>query len=590
MKNIFIISALLWICLVLAGCGTDRDVGKNIYRGALVAKVKGFDPAHVSDLYSHICQKQVYESLYQYKYLARPYDVEPCLADSLPRISENGLRYSIGFKKGVYFSDDDCFPGGKGREALPRDFIYSLKRVCDSRTATTGWWLFEGRIKGLDEYRKMTAALSPDDTVDYFKSLEGLYVNDSGRIIIELKKPCPYFKYILTMAYTSVVPYEAVNYYKEEFLNNPVGTGPFILEEWWRGQKIFFRKNPSYSHGFYPSEGESEDREAGLLEDAGKAVPFLDGLELSVFRESQPMWLNFLKGNLDAAGIPKDNYNDVVTPGKSLRGKYAAKGITLRKGESLDLTYIIFNFNDPVLGSSPELRKAVSLAYDTEKMIDLFYNGRAIQAHSPIPPGIFGYEEDFRNPWQRHDIEAAGKMLEKAGYPGGEGLPEFEYLTSASTTARQMAEFFAAAMEEIGIKIKIIGLTFPEMITRFKENKFQIAGAAWGADYPDPENFLQLLYGPNASPGENSACYKNPEYDSLFRLISVVPDGPERLRSIKRMKEILITDCPWVFNTHRLSEALQYKWVKNSKPHAVSGGNYKYIRIDTLMRKKMLER
>ncbi|OGJ89508.1 MAG: hypothetical protein A2350_14525 [Candidatus Raymondbacteria bacterium RifOxyB12_full_50_8] len=583
-------AVLFFWCSILSfiSCSLKQPVPGNVYRGVLADRIKGFDPSQCSDLYSHICQKQVYEPLYEYKYLARPYDIQPCLAESLPRISADGLEYTIHLRKGIFFSDDLCFPSGKGREVVARDFIYSIKRLADVRTRTTGWWLFEDKIAGLNEFRFSTRQLKTSDTADYLSDVAGLAATSDSTLVIILTKPCPYFKYILTMSYAAVIPHEAVEYYADEFLNHPVGTGPYILKEWRRGLRLVFEKNPKYVHGLYPVEGGADDSAAGLLNDAGKPLPFIDRLEYYTFTETQPMILNFLRGNLERSGIPKDNYNNLINPDKTLREEYTDQGIQFIRAEDLDLTYTTFNFKDTLLGSRRKLRQAISLAVDVDKIIDLFYNGRAIRAQGPIPPGLFGYDATFRNPYQGRDVERAKRSLAEAGFPGGRGLPEFEYLTQANTTSRQMAEKFTADMAEIGIRIKIIGVTWPEFLERLKTSKFQIAGLAWMADYPDPENFLQLLYGPNEAPGENAANYKNAEYDSLYRKITVLTDGADRLACIKRMQAIVAEDCPWIFDTHRVSESLCYSWLKNYKPHIVSPEQVKYFRIDTDQRKRML--
>src|SRR3989339_124204 len=394
----FLLLCALLLFLLLPGCSFQKKKLGNVHRDVLIAKIKGFDPADVSDLYSHICQKQVYEALYQYKYLVRPFDIEPCLAESLPTISENGLLWRIPLKKGIRFTDYPCFPEGKGRVVNARDFIYSIKRLADARTRSTGWGLFENKIEGLDEFRDATRKLKKSDSADYFSNLSGLAVLDDYKVQIRLTQPFPYFKYILTMGYTALFPHEAVDYYQEEFLNHPVGTGPYRLTEWRRSQRMVFERNLNYHHGFYPTEGEEGDRAAGLLEDAGRPLPLIDRIEFYIFMESQPMILNFLRGNLEQSGIPKDEYNNIVLPDKSLKEEYRKKGILLSRYADLDLTYTIFNFADTLMGRYKKLRQAISLAEDVKKTIELFYNGRAVEAQSPIPPGMFGYEADYKNP------------------------------------------------------------------------------------------------------------------------------------------------------------------------------------------------
>ena len=563
-----------------------------MYRGALASNVKTFDPTQAGDLYSNICQQLIYETLYQYKYLTRPYDIEPSLAEALPTISDSGRIYIIPIKHGIHFTDDPCFPQGKGREMKAQDFIYAVKRLADVRNKSTGWWIFDGKIVGLDAFHEETQKLPPLPEQLYpklyDKTIEGIRTLDDYTIRIQLTKPYPYFKYILAMPYNALLPREAVEYYGEEFLNHPVGTGPYRLSEWRHGLRLIFDRNPDYHHGFYPNEGEASDSVQGLLADAGKPLPFIDRIELNIFEESQPMWLNFLNGNLERSSIPKDNYAQAITPQKNLRDDYGKKGIQLIQGDDLDLTYVLFNFEDPIVGKNKKLRQAMSLATDVEDLIDLFYNGCATRAQSPIPPGLFGYEATYKKPYGHFNLAEAKQKLAEAGYPNGKGLPALEYMIPASTNSRQGAEHFAKDMAKIGIQIKVASYTWPEFLTRLKKKTCQLAGSAWGADYPDPENFLQLLYGPNEAPGENNANYKNATYDSLYRDIAIMQDTPERLIKIKKMEAIIGEDCPWILETHRLREYLNYSWLKNHKPNAVEEMPLKYYKIDQALRQKFL--
>lgn len=567
----------------LFACSPGKDPG-NVYRGALIANLKTFDPAQASDSYSNQSQFQVYECLYEYKYLARPYEVQPCLAASMPVVSDSGRVYTIKVRTDIRFQDDPAFPGGKGRRISARDFVYSIKRLSDVRTETYGWWILDGKIKGLNAFRDASEKLPPlPDSVYpalYDQEVEGLRALDDSTVRIELTRPYPYFKYILAMPYAAFVAREAVAHYGPEFLNHPVGTGPYVLKEWRRGLRLTFVRNPNYHHGFYPAEGSAADSAAGLLADAGKPLPFIDRAELNIFNETQPMWLNFLRGRLDRSSIPKDNYSQAVTPERGLRGEYRARGIHLSQSWQLDVTYICLNLKDSVLGGNRKLRQAMQLGYDVETVIDRFYNGRGIRAQSLIPPELAGYDSAWRSPYGEYDPARARKRLAEAGFPGGAGLPTFTYLTIASTDARQRGEHFAQNMAALGVKVKVESCTWPEYLERLQAGKFQMVGASWMADYPDPENFLQLLYGPNKPPGENNASYGNPEYDSLFRVMSVMEDGPARRAIIRRMKDIVAEDAPWIFAVHRVQVLLSQSRLRNLKPHAVMESPIKYYRVE----------
>lgn len=563
-----------------------KELG-NVYRFASYGKIKGFDPALSSDEVSNSAIKQIYEPLLQYHYLKRPYELEPLIAESLPQISEDKVTYTFKLQKGVFFQEDPCFKGKK-RELTANDAVYSFKRLADIKIKSTGWWIFDGRIKGLNDFRDKNI---DTEKTDYSIPVEGLQAPDKYTLIIELTKPCPQMLFFLALSYTSIVCKEVVDYYGKEFINHPVGTGPYILSEWRKGLRLVYRKNPDFRKMYYPSEGSEHDKENGLLNDSGKQIPFIDTVIIKIFSESQPQWLNFLKANLDISGIPKDNYNQAITPDKSLTKELVDKGITLSINPSMDITYTFFNMEDKIIGSNIHIRRAMCLAQDINKSIDLLYNNRAIPAHSQIPPGLLGYDKNYINPYQKYDVDLAKKELVKAGYPQGKDLPSFEFLTTDNTTSRQFSEKFINEMSVIGIKISPISVNWPEFLNRIKNKKFQIASMGWGADYPDPENFVQLLYGPNEAPGTNNANYKNPEYDSLYEKLILTKDIHEKGKILKRMKDIFANDCPWMPGVHRLAYSLRYKWLKNYKYADISGAqaDVKYRRIDVEMRNKMLK-
>ncbi len=583
MRVSFRIAWLSAALLALSACSPGKDPG-NVYRGALIANLKSFDPAHASDSYSIQAQFQIYEGLYEYHYLKRPYTLQPALAAAMPEVSEDGTVYVIRMRPGVEFADDPAFPGGIGREVTAHDFMYSIKRLADVRTQTYGWWVFDGKIKGLNAFREASESLPPLlDTVHpalYDTEVEGLRALDDSTVRIELTRAYPYFPYLLAMPYAAVVAREAVEHYGLDFMNHPVGTGPFVLAEWRRGLRLAFERNPKYRHGFYPTEGTAEDSVAGLMADAGRPLPFVDRVELYIFNETQPMWLNFLRGHLDRSSIPRDNHSQAINPDRALRGDLAEAGIRLHRTNELDVTYISMNMEDPVLGAHRKLRQALQMGYDVETVIDRFYSGRGIRAHGLVPPGLFGHDPEWRAPYARYDVEAARARLAEAGFPGGAGLPEFSYLTLANTEARQRGEHFAQNMAALGIRIRVEGVTWPEYLNRVRTRNFQFAGAGWMADYPDPENFLQLLYGPNASPGANNSNYDNPEYNRLFARMAALPDTPERLDLIRRMHVIATEDLPWLFMAHRSSELLSHARLHNVKASAVMSAPVKYYRVD----------
>jgi len=257
----------------------------------------------------------------------------------------------------------------------------------------------------------------------------------------------------------------------------------------------------------------------------------------------------------------------------------------------VDLVYVSFNMEDPLLGKSIALRQALSLCVNRDQMIHNFYNNRALPAMGPIPPGLSGYDPNFVNPYARFDLAEAKRKMEQArrelNLKPDDEITLLYDSQSNDITARQMDEFFVDAFTHLGVKIKYNVNTWPQFLDRIKNRKGQIWGGAWGADYPDAENFLQLLYGPNSSPGENSSNYKNPEFDSLYEKIRTMEDSPERTEIIRRMVNLAVKDCPWIFCAHRIRFGIYQGWLKNYKFSVFSNNDYKYYRIDNNVKKEL---
>lgn len=568
----------------ISGCTKKSEDDKTpTYHTYEPAKIKGLDPAFADDEYSGSEVMRVYEGLLQYHYLKRPYELIPAISESLPTISADGKEFTFKLKKGVLFQDDPAFKStnGKGREVVAEDFVYSFKRLADPKLNSSMWWIFDGKVEGLNEWREVA---QKSGKADYAALVSGLKAIDPYTLQIKLKQRSYQFLFTLAMPAAAVVAHEAVEFYGPEFLNHPVGTGAFKVSEY-NTSRIIYVRNPNFRKEVYPSDGAPGDQEKGLLADAGKPLPLVDKIVMTIFTEDQPQWLNFMQGNLDFTSIPKDNFNQAVTGTGDLTPELKAKGILLEKSPSLDITHTTFNMSDPLLGKNKYLRQAMSTSFNMEEEIKLFYNGRAISAQGPIPPGLAGYDPDFKNPYKTHDILKAKELLKKAGYPDGKGLPELEYLTISSSTSRQMTDYLQKELAEIGIKLKIESYSWPEFQQSLKNKKGQMWSYAWSADYPDAENFLQLFYSKNGSPGPNDSNYSNPEFDRLYEKALTLPDGSERTDLYKKMAQIVTEDTPWAFEAHRLAYGLAQPWLKNYKFHEFRHGMSKYYRVDPSLKK-----
>lgn len=577
-------SLLLLFALVffVFGCTKKSDYPENTLQYAMRGNVSGMDPAFRGDEFINEVIANIFDTLLQYNYLHRPLKLEPLLAAAMPEVSKDGLTHTIRLLPGAKFQDSDVFPGGKGREITAQDYIYSWRRLADPKTKSEGWWVFDGKIKGFNEWRDKLVK----GEATYETPIEGLQTPDAHTIVIKLTKPYYQLHYVLTMQFTAAVAKEAVDKYGPEFLNHPIATGPYMLESWTRGSKIVLKRNPNWHGGTYPTEGDPGDKEAGLLADAGKPLPFIDTLVFYEMPEDQPRWLNFMKGNTDYSGIPKDNFDAAMSSRTEVKPELKAKGIHAIIYPYPDIVYIGFNMEDPVLGKNKALREALCYSFNEEGLIKKFYNDRAVVLHSPIPPEFEGYDEKWELPCKHENIEKAKELLKKAGYPEGKGLPVLEYTFSQSSTGRQMAEYTQQQFAKIGVQLSLAGNSWPQFQDRLHAKKAQMFGAAWGADYPDSENMLQLLYGPNESPGSNNSNFKNKEYDAAYVAASKLPPGPERTKLYVKMREIFAQELPWIPNASRLGYYISHAWVDNFKPHKMVYGHQKYMKINIEKKKE----
>ncbi len=565
------------------GCSKQNDFTEREINLVSPEKISGFDPINASDKYSGNEAGKVYEGLFEFHPLKRPYVLVPNLAESMPEVSKDGLTYTFKIKKGVLFHDSPAFKDGIGREMKADDVLYSYKRLADPKLTAKGWWVLDDKIAGLNEWREKFAQA---DTTNYDEPIEGLKKVDDYTIQIKLKKPYPQFLYALAMPYTFIVAKEAVDHFGKEFLNHPVGTGAFILPLFDQSNMIVYNRNPKFREKFYPSEGEEGDEKKGLLSDAGKKLPLVDKINVYITVESQPKWLSFMRAKTDIIEIKDVNIQQTLDEKTELRAEHKEKGMRLFMLPMLDVAYFAFNYENPIF-KNIKVRRAINLAYDRDEANRLFHENTAFIAQGPVPPGLAGNRKDFKNPYSKLDIEQAKKLLAEAGYPEGKGLPDITIQTRNETVARQQIEFFAKCMEKIGIKIKVGMNTWPELVNKVTKKQHQMYTMAWGADYPDAENFLGLLYCPNQSPGSNGANYCNPEFDALFERATIMQDSPERTALYEKLNEMAALEVPWVYGFNRTDIYLTQSWLKNFKVMEFNHNQFQYLNVDLEVKKQL---
>ena len=574
---------LVMITLLVVSCSKQNNFDEREINLISLEKIAGYDPINASDRYSGNEAGKVYEGLFEFHPLKRPYELMPNLAESLPVVSADGLTYTFKIKKGVLFHDSPAFKDGLGREMKSDDVIYSIKRLADPKLNAKGWWLLDDRIAGLNEWR---TKYSTAEATNYAEEVEGLKKIDEYSIQIKLKKPFPQFLYALAMPYTFIVAKEAVEHFGKEFLNHPVGTGPFILPKYDQSNFITYVRNPKFRDKFYPSEGEEGDDKLGLLADAGKKIPLVDKINVHIITESQPRLLSFLKAKDDLLEVKDNNIPQVITTNRDLKEEHKEKGVRLVMKPMLDVTYFAFNHEVPLF-KNKKLRQAMNMAYDRATYNKLFHENTAVDAHGPVPPGLAGNRKEFKNPYVKFDIEQAKKLLAEAGFPGGKGLPTIVVQTRSDTVARQQVEFFEKCMEKIGINIDVGMNTWPELVNKVTKKQHQMYTMAWGADYPDAENFLGLLYCPNQSPGSNGANYCNPEFDALYKQATILQDSPDRTSMYEKLNEMAALDVPWIFGFHRNEIYVAQAWLKNFKHMEFNHSQFQYLNVDLEVKKQL---
>jgi ABC-type oligopeptide transport system substrate-binding subunit len=526
------------------------------------------DPVQSATQYGNLMTTTIFDQLYEYKYLARPYELKPRLATALPEVSEDGLIYTIQIKKGVLYSDNECFPGGKGREVVASDFVYTMQRLFDPKTRSQGEWLWQKKIKGLDEWKEAGA--------DYSMPIEGLQALDDHTIQIKLNKPFPQLTYTFAMGYSSVTPREAVDYYKESFGLKPVGSGPYKLKSFSTKKAVLVR-NENYREEVFDLKKEGYDPETqggfGLERLQGKKLPIMDISEVYFMKEPMTRWNSVNKGSeIHYGSIPTElmpNVAEELNP-LVLKSEYAEKFTAMNLPE-LGIVYLYFNMSDPKIGHNPDpeqnrrnllLRKAINAAYDWPQRNRRFYNGIATLFPGTIPPGLDGYDDTFTPEMSNPDYEKAKALLKEGGWTA-ENLPVLDYNGVASVIHKNFYEQFRGWMEKIGYpreKIKFVPFaSFGDYNKAVKNRECTLMGMGWGMDYPDPENVLQLFYGPNATPGSNSSNFNNPEYNKIFEKSIVMQPGPERTEIYRQLNQMVIDEIPAICGLSRNSPFIWHK-------------------------------
>jgi ABC-type transport system substrate-binding protein len=585
--------ALFAILAIVSAAGSWPALAaeQKVFRYAFEIAETSFDPNRISDVYSKIVIDGIYETPLTYDYLARPAKLKPNLT-GMPEISADGTTYTFRVRPGIYFADDPVF-GGKKRELVAQDFIYTLKRVLDPKVRASQLAEIEPYVVGAE-----AAATKARKTnrFDYDAPIEGLKVVDRYTFQVKIKQPMYVFIYKFTDSrIVCGMAREIVEHYGDDFGSHPVGTGPWRLTFWKRTSKMVFERNPGYREDYFdaePPEGDARGQEIAARQ-KGKRMPMIDRVEVAVIEETQPRWLSFLNEEMDLIFLVPEEFAYQAFPNNKIARNLERRGIRMEQLPTLDTTYSFFNMEDPVVGGyTPEkvaLRRAISLSYKIKDEIAILRKGQAIAADAPYSPGVAGYDPNFHTNANEYNIAKAKALLDMFGYVDRDGdgyreMPDGKPLTiyrHSSPTSRdqQFDELWKRGMDDIGVRMEIVKGKWPDILKAARAGKIQFWNLGNSAGAPDADEWLTLLYGPNTE--QNFGRFKLPEYDRLYEKARLMSDTPERTRLYQEMTKLIVAYAPWRINTHRIRTDMWYPQVIGYRRSPILTFNFwKFIDIE----------
>jgi oligopeptide transport system substrate-binding protein len=547
----------------------------------------GFDPQATQDYYSSHVERAIFDTLYVFDYLQRPYKFVPNVAAAMPDISADGRTWTIRIKPGIYFADDPAFKG-KPRELTADDFVYSWKRLLDPRMRAPFLWYLEGKVAGAEA---VLAKAKEAGRLDYDAPMDGLKAIDRYTLRLVLKEPDYVMLGYMTQQPMAAVAREVIEAYGDASgwaMANPVGTGPYRLAQWRRGQKIVLEANPRYREEYFPENGEPGDRDL-IAAMKGKRLPQVGRVEISIIEESNPQLLAFDSRELDYVNVPADLVTNVLDPATTkLRQRYSTQGVRLARVMQPSLAYCYFNMDDPVVGGyTPDriaLRRAIVMAFNTPDLVNVWYQGQAVRATQPIPPPVRGHSPGF-DVNVRYDPATARALLDRFGYVDKDGdgwrdLPDGKPLllsmgSSTSGRNRELDELWTKSLKAVGIRIDFVKQKWPDLLKMGRAAKLQMWPVGWITTYGEGDAFMQLLYSRNIGQS-NYARFVNAEYDELYRQSKRIPDGPQRDALYRRMASIVAAYNPWDLGVYRWENTLVRPWVLGYKKHVYYEHAWKY--------------
>ena len=559
----------------------------KVLRIAFPTAETGFDPARVSDIYSSTVNEAIFERLLTYDYLARPAKLVPMVAEAMPEVTENGKVYTFRIRKGIHFTPDPAFKGAK-RELVAQDFIYSFMRFVDPKNRSPYAFLVEGKIEGLDE---LAAKAKATGKFDYDAMIPGMVAVDRYTLRFRLVQNDYNFPFITAMVPAWVVAREVIEAYGDDTLAHPVGTGPYMLKSWARGAKIVLEANPDYRGFVWDFQPEPGPWDAKLVRDMkGRRMPQIGRVEISIIEEDQSRWLAFNQKEIDYLNLPAAFRTEVFAGNSELKPAWMEKGVTVFRAIDPSISYSYINFRDPLVGGFATekiaLRRAIIMAYNLDEEIRVIRKYQAVAVEMPIPVGVIGHEPAYRS-INRYDPALANKLLDHFKYARGKDgyrtLPDgkplvLRYASGTTALEREFNELWKKSMDAIGVRIEFQVTKFADRVKAAKACQLMLGGAGWTADYPDGDNFMQLLYGPNTGQS-NNGCYESKAFDAFYVKSTRMPDSPARNRLFLEMTRQMEVDGAWGLRVSPERNQLLWPWVLGYKKHPILLADFVYMDI-----------
>lgn len=560
----------------------DAAAGSKLLRVVFPVAETGFDPVRISDVYSATVCAHIFESPCAFDYLARPVRLRTRTAAALPQASSDFRTWTIRLRPGIFFADDPVF-NGRPRELTAADHVYAIKRYADPANASPGWpGVEEWRILGLAALRER--ALAQKKPFDYDTEIPGLRALDRYTLQLRFERPLPRFAETMALAHGlgAAVAREVVEHYGERIMEHPVGNGPFRLGAWRRSSSIVLERNPRFRDARWEAEPTAADAEGQAIRRLmqGRRLPCVDRVEVAIVEEAQPRWLSFLNDQCDVLAVPQ-KFGPTAMPGGRLAPNLANKGIQGWRLPTSTTQLSFFNMEHPLVGgNAPEqvaLRRAVWLALDVQREIELVFRGMGIPAQSAIAPFCSGYDPAFKSEGSDHDPARARALLDLYGWVDrdGDGWREtprgepfaIECATQPDSLSRQRDELLKKDLDAIGIRVRFKPAKWPENLKAARAGKLMFWRVGSSANVTDGQSALSRLYGPDAGQA-NIARFRLAAFDEIYEQLTVLPDGPEREALFLQAKRLAVAYAPYKTHLHQLVDVVAQPRVQGfRRPH-----------------------